>query len=158
MNIQTIFVIQIIADFVFCVVIVFLLARLRKSLGRSENHVVDQELFVKLQDLIIQSKSDSERFLENIDESCRRFNKLAVGLESRETRLAELFADIDRKSEKESLKMPKQALVEGDRNYVLIAEMLRDGFSMEDVSLRTGVPAGEIALVADLEKLRDKES
>jgi hypothetical protein len=158
MNIQTIFILQIIADFVFCIVIVFLLARLRKSLDRSENHVIDQELFVKLQDLIIRSKSDSDRFLENLDESCRRFNNLAVGLESREKRLAELFADIDRKSERVSLPESKQAFVEGDRNYASIAEMLRDGFSIEDVALRTGAPAGEIALVADLEKLRDKES
>jgi hypothetical protein len=157
MSVQSIFVLQIIADLIFVLVIFFLLARLRKSFDENQPNVIDQDMFLKLQDLIGQSQRDSERFLENLDASCQRFNRLALSLESREKRLVSLLEDIDLKREKVHDQMRNHSSSSDDRNYASIAEFQRRGLSVEEIAGRTGVPPGEIALILELEKLKKRE-
>ncbi|MHB8090666.1 MAG: hypothetical protein ACYDH8_03535 [Syntrophales bacterium] len=157
MSIPTIFALQIIADLIFCLIIVFLLARLRKSFDREKSPAIDQELFLKLQNLINQSQGDSERFLGSLDENCRRFEKLALSLEAREKQLAALLKEIDLKigqSEPPKRNNPEAA---GDRDYTSISGLLKRGLSVEEIAERTGVPSGEISLIVDLETLKKSE-
>ncbi len=158
MNIQTIFVLQIIADFLFCLVIVFLLARLRKSFDKTKPPVVDDNLLLELQTLITRSQSDSERFLADLDESCRRFQQLAVSLESSGKRVASLLEEIDLRLEQVSIQKQHRPVYAGDKDYTAIARLLGRDLSVEEIAERTGIPSGEISLVADLEKIKKTES
>jgi hypothetical protein len=147
MNLQSIFVFQIIADFIFCLIIFFLLARLRKFVDQSRPPAIDPELFSRLQDVMSQSRSASEKFLDSLDESCRRLNELAVSLESRANHLAAVLKEADAKIE----------LVAVKRDYNTIVGYLQDGLSVEEVAGRTGLPLGEVMLIVDLERLKKKE-
>ena len=159
MSIPTIFALQVIADFIFCLVIVFLLARLRKSFDRGKGPAIDQELFLRLQNLINQSQGDSERFLGSLDENCRRFEKLALSLETREKQLAALLQEIDLKMGQSPCPAKRSGPdAAGDKDYVSIAGLLRRGLSVEEIAERTGVPLGEISLIVDLEALKKSES
>jgi hypothetical protein len=154
MKIQTIVALQIIADFIFCLVIVFLLARLRRSLDKERAPSVGPGLLLDLQKLINQSQSESERFLESLDASCRRFNQLALDLEIREKQMAQLLKEIDLKTEEFDARSPGRFISSGDRDYLHISDLLRRGLSVEEIAERTGVPSGEILLIAELEKLK----
>jgi hypothetical protein len=147
MNLQSIFVFQIIADFIFCLILFFLLARLRKFVDQSRPPAIDPELFSKFQDVMSQSRSASEKFLDSLDESCRRLNELAVSLESRANHLTAVLKEADAKIE----------LVAVKRDYNTIADYLQDGLSAEEVAGRTGLPLGEVMLIVDLERLKKKE-
>jgi len=147
MNLQSLFVFQIIADFIFCLIIFFLLARLRKFVDQSKPPAIDPELFSKLQNVMNQSRGDSEKFLDSLDESVRRLNELAVTLEARANHLAAVLKEADAKIE----------LVADKRDYNTIAGYLREGLSAEEVAGCTGAPLGEIMLIVDLERLKRKE-
>jgi hypothetical protein len=157
MNIQTIFVFQIITDLIFCLIIFFLLARLRGSLDKNKPPVVDPDLFLKLQDLISQSQNDSEKFIEILDESCRRLNDLSIRLENRANNLTALLKEADARAHQFSTGNQESLSTNDNRDYDAISRYLTEGFSAGEIAARTGLPLGEILLIVDLKRLKKGE-
>jgi hypothetical protein len=149
-------VLQIIADLIFCLIIVVLLARLKKSVDKDKKNI-DREAISELQGLISRTQKDSEVFLARLDENFRKFSREALNIEAKEKRLASLLEEIDDKTGPLSNSKRNNVGFSGDKDYESVAEFLRSGLSLEEIARQTNVPSEEIALIGNLEKLKKTE-
>ncbi len=154
MNAQVMFVIQIIADLLFCLVVVLLLARLKRSLNRNKTTIVDKERLANLEELISRSQRDSEVFLHKLDESLQKFQQTATKIEAGEGRLKTLLKEIDEKARLLEEDNPAGASYSGRSgdHYQRVVDFLQSGLSIDEIARQTDIPAAEIALISNLEK------
>jgi hypothetical protein len=157
MDIQTTVYIQIIADVVLCLTIAFLLLRLRKILNKATSPVIDEESLLQFRQLLAESKNDGERLCRTIDESYRKFYELAIGLEAREERLRILVEEIKRRTEAADIREISGDDLSCKKKYEDILNFLKKGLPMEEIAERTDTTSGEILLIAELEKIKQRK-
>lgn len=157
MSLQTIFLFQIITDLVFCLIIFFLLVRLRGAIDKNKRPVIDPDLFLDLQNLISRSQNDSERFMESLDESCRKLNELSIRLENRANDLTALLKEVDRKEERLSANTNQYPGNQNKKDQDEIFRYLAEGLSAGEIAGRTGLAVGEIELMINLKRLKNEE-
>jgi hypothetical protein len=157
MDIQYTIFIQIIADVVLGLAIVLLLLRLRRTVNITKAPVIDERFLVQFRKLLAESQIEGERLFRTIDEGYRKFHELAISLEVREERLRVLVEEIKRRTE--AIELTEHPGDEKDckKKYESIMNFLKEGFSLEEISERTGITSGEILLIADLEKIKQRE-
>jgi hypothetical protein len=157
MDIQSTLFIQIIADVVLCLVIIFLLLRLRRTVNNAKAPVIDERSLLQFRQLLAESQVNGERLITTIDESYRKFQGLAISLEAQEEKMRILVEEIKRRTESANItELPgdEQAC---KKKYESIMNFLKEGISLEEIAERTGIASGEILLIADLEKIKQSK-
>jgi hypothetical protein len=154
MNLQFIMAIQIVADVIFCLIIVILLARLKKSVDNKRISIKDQEVILNLQDLIGQSQKDSELFLDRLNETFQKFSQAAMQIKAKERRLTLLLEEIEKKTTPVSTSDRNRSSASDVKDYDSVVAFIRNGLSFEEISQQTHVPVGEIEFIGNLEKLK----
>jgi hypothetical protein len=157
MDIQSTLSLQIIADVVLCLAIVFLLLRLRRTINEAKAPVIDEKSLLQFRQLLAESQIDGERLFRTIDESYRKFQELAISLEVREERLRALVEEINRRTEAVDITEHPGDEQACKKKYESIMNFLKEGLPLEEIAARTGITSGEILLIADLEKIKQRK-
>jgi hypothetical protein len=157
MDIQFTLFIQIIADMVLCLAIVFLLLHLRKAINKAKAPLIDEKSLLQFRQLLAESQINGERLFRTIDESYRKFQELAIGLEIQEEKLRVLVEEIKKRTEADALTEHPGDEKDCKKKYESIMNFLKEGFPLEEIAERTGITSGEISLIVDLEKIKKRE-
>jgi hypothetical protein len=157
MDIQSTLFLQIIADIILCLVIVYLLFRLRGNLNKKEAIVIDDKSLLQFRQLLEESQADGERLFRTIDESYRKFYELAQNLEVHEEKLRALVEEIKGKTETLDL-TGYTGGHDSKEQYEPIIKLLKEGIAFDEIAVRTGITSGEISLIADLERMRQMKN
>ena len=154
MEVQTIFISQIVADVVLCLAILFLLLRMGRTENKTKSPVIDQKSLLQFKQYFTESRGDADRFLGTLDESYRKFQELAASLEIREGRMRVLLEEINRKAEKFETVEHVRDEQSPAKKYECILKLLEEGLPLKEIAEQTGITSGEILLIDDLEKIK----
>lgn len=157
MEVQSIFISQIVADAVLCLAILFLSWRMGKSVNETKSPLIDQKSLLQFQQLLTESRGDADRLFSTLDESYRKFHELAMSLESQEGRLRTLVEKINRQTEKFEIAEQVRDQNSPEKKYERILKLLEEGLPVEEIAVQTGVTSGEILLIDDLEKTKKRK-
>jgi hypothetical protein len=148
----SLFYIQMGIDALMCGLIVFFLWRVGKITAGPGNGLDRQEL----QRLITESQQSAQQFLDALAEGRKALHEIAYTLDEKEARLQnacrraeEVVARVERKTD------AGDASSFVDREQVL--RMANDGAPIPDIVRKTGLTEGEVHLVIDLARSRDKK-
>ena len=155
MNIQVLIGFQIAADMLLCAVIIYLLWRFKKDLSASRSSV-DQDLMLEFKRLLEESQQNGAQFFDALAEGRRMFKDLAYDLDEREKRLQSLIETSLACSEKLDAGISRNEARLPDGKYHTVIQMAREGLDAGEIAGRTGLTAGEVALVIDLGRAKDK--
>ena len=157
MEVQSVFISQIVADVILCLAILFLSLRMGKNSSETKPPVIDQKSLLQFQQLLTESRGDADRLFSTLDESYRKFHDLAMSLENQEGRLSALVEKINGQTEK--FEMAEQVRDEhsSEKKYERILKLLEEGLPVEEIAAQTGVTSGEILLIDDLEKTKKRK-
>lgn len=154
MEIQAIFISQIVADVVLCLAILFLLLRMGRTENKTKSSVIDQNTLLQFKQLFAESRGDADRFLSTLDESYRKYQELATSLEVREGRMRALLEEVNRQTEKFKIAEHVRDEQSPAKKYERILKLLEEGLPLEEIAEQTGITSGEILLIDDLEKIK----
>ena len=154
MEVQSIFISQIVADLVLCLAILFLLLRMGRTVNKTKSPVIDQKSLLQFQQLLTESRGDADRLFSTLDESYRKFHELAMSLEVHEGRLRALVEKINRQTEKFEIAEHVRDEQSPEKKYGHILKLLEEGLPLEEIAEQTGITSGEILLIDDLEKAK----
>ena len=152
METQTILIFLIIADAVLCIAVLFLLSRIGKHISRPQSPVYDGEHLLEFQRLLDESQDAAAGFFRTLDINCNKFKELASELEERERSLTALIREVQKKSEKFKLIGGGADDPSSEEKHNSVIDLLRAGLSVEEIAARSGLPAGEVSLIIDLER------
>lgn len=157
MEVQSVFISQIVADVILCLAILFLSLRMGKNSSETKPPAIDQKSLLQFQQLLTESRGDADRLFSTLDESYRKFHDLAMSLKNQEGRLSALVEKINGQTEK--FEMAEQARDEHspEKKYERILKLLEEGLPVEEIAVQTGVTSGEILLIDDLEKTKKRK-
>jgi hypothetical protein len=154
MDIQSTIYLQIVADVVLCLAIIVLLLRLGKNTNKNRVTVIDEQSLLQFRKLLAESQIDAERIHNTIDEGYRKFKELATDLEVREERLKVLLKEMNRHTKTFDITEHAGDELAYKKKHETIMQYLEEGVPMEEIAERTGITAGEILLIADLERVK----
>ncbi len=154
MKTQIILVIQIIADVVLCIAVLFLLIRIGRKVASSHTSVMDEKYLLEFKNLLAESHAAAAGFFRTLDANCEKFKELAADLEAKEKSLTALLQEAQRKLENFSRIGIAPDSYFSEQKYDLIMKLLGQGVSEAEMSKRSGLTAGEISLIIDLERKR----
>ncbi len=150
---QTLFYIQLGIDALMCCLILYFLWRVGKMTAvQGPRHEADRR---ELQRLIAESQQSAQQFLDALAEGRKSLKELTYTLEEREARLqsAALRAEAltQRLEPKPDGGKPVPFV---DREQVL--RMAGEGAPLQEIGRETGLTEGEVQLIIDLARSRDK--
>ncbi|MHB8770874.1 MAG: DUF6115 domain-containing protein [Syntrophales bacterium] len=150
---QTLFYIQLGIDALMCCLMLYFLWRVGKmTAGQRPGSEADRR---ELQRLIAESQQSAQQFLDALAEGRKSLKELTYALEEREARLqsASLRA--------EALALRLEPKPEGDKpgpfvDREQVLRMSSEGAPMQEIVRETGLTEGEVQLIIDLARSRDK--
>ena len=152
---QTILIFLIIADVVLCIAVLFLLVRIGKNISRPQSPVHDEKHLLEFQRLLGESQDAAAGFFRILDANCNKFKELASELEEKEKTLAALMREAQKN-------MGEFKLIGGagapfsEGRYDPVMGLLKEGLSTEEIAARSGLPAGEVSLIVELERKKSE--
>jgi len=144
------FILQIAADAVLFVAIIFLLWVVNKEIHK-KTHPLDPETLAQFKKLLEESQTSAEYLMQTIDEGRKSLKELSYTLDDKEKRLQALIDKTDGHIESPE---HKDALSSGDdtrSNYHKVVDMARQGFSAHDIAKSLRMPEGEVSLILGLD-------
>jgi argonaute-like protein implicated in RNA metabolism and viral defense len=145
---------QIIIDIAFFVTIILLLRQLNKRIAK-DPPAVDISIVHEYKKLMTDSQDLTNHFIQTVEESERKLNKLDCQLDNKEKRLIILIEEVEGLIKKvDSRQTQKEPIYSDAEKYDRIIKMIQEGQSREGVAKRIGVTEGEIDLVMELEQTR----
>jgi hypothetical protein len=167
MNLQALFIAQMIADVILCVAIVFLLFVVAKETKKRETKPIDPEMISDFRKIIDESRDESLHLIAAMDESRKSLKETALALDEREKRVRFLLEEADRvastipSGNPAAAKGRPSALREPDSSadpYDDVLKMARQGFSKKEISRLSGLAEGEIDLIIDLDRKKNENA
>lgn len=151
MDLPSIVIFQIIADVVLCIAVLFMLLRIGRIISTSHTQAISNENLSAFQKSLDASREDAAHFFHRLDESYTKFKELAMSLEREEERLKALIEEVQGHGERFE-KMGHAADHQSvELTYQRIMRFLDDGLSIEEIAERSGLTAGEVVLISNLE-------
>jgi hypothetical protein len=139
------FYVQIVIDLLLCGLMLYFLWRL----GRARQPKAEGMTGERLEALIAESQEAANRFVEALSEGRRALKELSYLLEEKEARLQALLRQAD--SLVASAQVGKEAT---DHSQVL--RLADAGLPAAEIAAQTGLTEGEVTLIIDLARSRDK--
>ena len=154
MNLQSLFIFQLVADIVLCIAIFFVLYLMTRESKKNTVRTIDPAVLAEYQRLLDASQLATEALSKAMDDSRKALKEIAYALDEREGRLRALIAQSDERPVKKS-----SALHEAepeDSRYASVLEMARRGIEKDEIVRISGLPRGEIDLIVELDRQKDE--
>jgi DNA-binding NarL/FixJ family response regulator len=155
MNLQLMLTVQLIADAVLCLAIVFLFAIVNREI-KKKNNAVDAESMSEFKSVIAQSQAASEELLKAMDESRRILKEIAYAIDDKERRLRALLDASEARLTAWQSREESETGKPTERIYGSVVEMARAGATTRDIADRLGLTEGEVSLVIELDRKKNE--
>jgi hypothetical protein len=152
-NPQVFFFIQVVADVVLCIAVVFIITRINQDLKKRLSFV---KTMSALQRLIVESQKATAGLLEAMEESKKALRDMSLSIDEKEARVNRLIqratSHIDR-LDKTSAGI--EEVLPGKKSDEVI-RLAGQGFTQAEISDSLGLSEGEIRLIIDLSRSRSE--
>lgn len=152
-NPQIFFVIQVVADVVLCIAVVFIITRINQDLKKRLSF---EKTMAALQRLIVESQKTTAGLLEAMEESKKALRDMSLTIEEKEARLNRLIGraathidELDKTSAGIGETLP-------GKEYDEVLRLAGQGLSPAEISERLGLSEGEVQLIIDLSRRRSE--
>jgi hypothetical protein len=154
MNPLSLFYVQIGIDALMCGLILYFLWRVGK---RTTDPVVGgEQARQELQRLIAESEKSAQQFLDALVEGRKALKEIAYALDERESRLRTLCLRAEALTADAEPEVDTDDAPSVSVNQEQVLRMAIDGTSVPDIVRQTGLTEGEVRLIIDLARSRDK--
>ena len=166
MNLQSLFIFQLLADLVLCVALVFVLYLItRESRRRAAAQTVDPAILAEFKRVLDASQQATETLLRTMDDSRKALKEIAYALDDRESRLKALMQQCEHQLAQKT-PVAVSAAVEvatdgenaGQSRYADVLLMARQGMNTDEIARLSGLPRGEVDLIIDLDRQKNGSS
>jgi hypothetical protein len=147
--------IQIIIDLFIFVTILLLLRRFGRNMPKIDL-TVQETLVSNLKKLLADTQESTNLFLEAVEDNKKALNTLAVQLDNKEKKLANLIKEADAVIKKRDSATSVSGPSSPEGKYDDVIRMVQQGLSRDEISRQSGVPEGEINLILDLEQTKGR--
>jgi hypothetical protein len=156
MNVELMLGIQIVADVILCIAIVFLLIIVTKEI-KKRNSGVDPTALNEFKSLIEESRRSADYLLQTLDEGRRSLKEVAYALDEKEKRLK--FVTEDFPGDPSKMSSYESATNNNDgrwKKYEQVITMAERGFDPKDIAHALNVTEGEINLIVGLNRKKNE--
>jgi DNA-directed RNA polymerase specialized sigma24 family protein len=152
-NPQVFFAIQVVADVVLCVTVVFILNKVNKDLRKRHSFV---KTMAELKRLIEESQKATAGLLDAMEESKKALRDVSLSIDEKEARLNRLIAQAS--SHIDKLDHTSAGLEEAlpEKRTDAVIRLAGQGFTPAEIAESLGLSEGEIRLILDLARRRSE--
>jgi len=140
---------QLVADGVLALLILFLLWQVRRTLGARGTPPGDLEMQA-LRKVVEDSQAATDRFLAAVEESRSTLKELARALDQREQRIRDLLALSAEAPQPPEPREPEPAAAAEDSRTGPVLSLAAQGLAEQEIARSTGIPDGEVRLILNL--------
>ncbi len=148
-NPQVFFAIQVVADVVLCLAVIFILSRVNREL-KGRKSAIDPKAMSELGRLIRESQNATSNLMQAMEESRKALRDVSLSIDEKEDRLKRLMkkasSHIDRLDETSAI---LEEAPPGKRNGEVI-RLADQGFTPGEIADSLGLTEGEVSLILDL--------
>ncbi|MGE5799352.1 MAG: DUF6115 domain-containing protein [Syntrophaceae bacterium] len=152
-NPKLFFAIQVAADVVLCLAIIFILSRVNRELKRRKS-AIDPKAMSELGRLIRESQNATSNLMQAMEESRKALRDVSLSIDEKEDRLKRLMkqasSHIDRLDETSAV---LEEAPPGKR-YGEVIRLADQGFTPVEIADSLGLTEGEVSLILDLSHRR----
>jgi len=151
MDIQTLLILQIVADIVLCIAILVLLWIIRRNVRKPES-ILDNKSLHEFRRLLDESQIFGTHFLQALEDGREVLKEISVNLDAKEKVIRSLIGQ----SEQQIEKLKKAGKANEDKPpasgnmYSDVVNWSRQGLSNQEISRVSGLAEGEVELIVDL--------
>jgi len=146
-NPQVFFVIQVVADVVLCIAVVFIISRISQDLKKRRSFV---KIMTELKRLIMESQKATAGLLEAMEESKKALRDVSLSIDEKEARLNRLIERASSHIEKlDKTSAGIEEALPGKNNDEVI-RLAGRGFTPAEIADSLGLSEGETRLIVDL--------
>ncbi len=146
-NPQVFFVIQVVADVLLCLAVVFILTRVQQDLKKRQDFVRNM---AGLKQLIEESQKATAGLLEAMEESKRTLREVSLSIDEKEDRLNRLIERASSHIDKLDKTSAGLDNVLPERRYDEVLRLAGRGFTPAEIAESLDLSEGEISLILDL--------
>jgi hypothetical protein len=148
-NPQVFFVIQVVADVVLCIAVVFIITRISQDLKKRRSFV---KTMAELKRLIVESQKATTGLLEAMEESKKALRDVSLSIDEKEARLNRLIERAASHIEKlDKTNAGIGEVLPGKKNDEVL-RLAGQGFAPAEIAESLGLSEGEIRLIIDLSR------
>ncbi len=152
-NPKLFFVIQVAADVVLCIAVVFIITRISQDLKKRRSFV---KTMAELKRLIVESQKTTAGLLEAMEESKKALRDVSLSIDEKETRLNRLIERAASHIEKlDKTSAGIEEVLPGKKHDEVI-RLAGQGFAPAEIADSLGLSEGEIRLIIDLSRRRSE--
>jgi septal ring factor EnvC (AmiA/AmiB activator) len=148
-NPQVFFVIQVVADVVLCIAVVFIITRISQDLKKRRSFV---KTMAELKRLILESQKATAGLLEAMEESKKALRDVSLSIDEKEARLTRLIERAASHIEKLDKTSAGIEEVLPGKNNDEVLRLAGQGFAPSEIAESLGLSEGEIRLIIDLSR------
>ncbi len=155
MNLQSLFIFQLLADLALCLALVFVLYLITRESKRRNAQTVDPAILKEFKQVLDASQQATAMLLRTMDDSRKALKEIAYSLDDRESRLRALMSQIEERLEPKvtvSGEASATANCGEEKRYADVLVLARQGMDAEEIARICGLPRGEIDLIIDLDR------
>ena len=148
-NPQVFFFIQVVADVVLCIAVVFIITRINQDLKKRRSFV---KTMAELKRLILESQKATAGLLEAMEESKKALRDVSLSIDEKEARLNRLIERAASHIEKlDKTSAGIEEVLPGKKNDEVL-RLAGQGFAPAEIADSLGLSEGEIRLIIDLSR------
>ncbi len=152
-NPKLFFVIQVVADVVLCIAVVFIITRISQDLKKRRSFV---KTMAELKRLIVESQKTTAGLLEAMQESKKALRDVSLSIDEKEARLNQLIERAASHIEKlDKTSAGIEEVLPGKR-YDDVIRLAGKGFAPAEIAESLGLSEGEIRLIIDLSRRKSE--
>ncbi|MBP8984743.1 MAG: DUF2802 domain-containing protein [Syntrophobacterales bacterium] len=155
MNITLLLTLQLVADAVLCIAVVFLFAVVNREIKRRGGGV-DPKALGEFSRLIAQSQGATENLLRAMEESRRILKEISFAVEEKEKRLRVLMEATEVRLSALTGREGEEGAGEPDNRYEKAVDLIGQGLTEGEVAERLGLTEGEVSLIVELKRKKDE--
>ena len=152
-NPEVFFVIQVVADVVICIAVVFIITRINQDLKKRLSF---EKTMAALQRLITESQKATAGLLEAMEESKKALRDMSLSIDEKEARLNRLIERANSHIDKLDKTSAGIEEVLPGKKYDDVIRLAGQGFTPAEISDSLGLSEGEIRLIVDLSRRRSE--
>jgi hypothetical protein len=161
MNLQSLFIFQLLADLLLCIALVFVLFLITRESKKRNAQTVDPAIVMEFKRILDASQQATTTLLRTMDDSRKALKEIAYSLDDRENRLRTLMAQVDERLVKKTTIPTDVPAGTDDRlenRYADVLLLARQGVDTDEIARICGLPRGEIDLIIDLDRQKSVSS
>lgn len=154
MNLQVLFIFQILADIILCIAVVFILYLFTRDSRKKPARNLDPAILDEFQRVLDASQRSVLNLVKAMDDSRRALKETAYALDERENRLRSLMAQSE--SMARAAGSGTGSAAESEKRYESVLALARQGMTPDEIAGISGLTRGEIDLIIDLDRKKNE--